>query len=140
MKIGVIGYSDKKFDVVEARRLIELGLDTFQATSKDEVVSGLTNIGIPKIAYEVATERDMTTVGIACDKAKDYECFKVDRKFIIGTEWGDESGHFLKYIDVLIKVGGGVQSVKEFEAFKGPKKEYDLPIITESKVREALTK
>lgn len=129
MKIGIIGYSAQKFDEVEAKRLIELGLSSLGVQDYDIIVSGLTNLGIPKLTYEIAKERELKTVGIACKLAKDYECFPVDEEIIVGDNWGDESETFLNYIEALIKVGGGKQSEKEYEQFNGPKIEFELPII-----------
>lgn len=48
---------------------------------------------------------------------------------IYGKEWGDESELFLKNVDILVRVGGGKQSLKEVENFKLTNKpiiEYDL--------------
>jgi len=53
LKIGVVGYSDKKFDKKEALELIRKGLDELVGRRKEiVVVSGLTNLGIPAIAYK----------------------------------------------------------------------------------------
>lgn len=77
------------------------------------VVSGLTAIGIPLIAYEEAKERCWKTIGIACKKANEYPQFPVDEKIIVGEDWGDESNTFIKIVDKLIRVGGGSQSISE---------------------------
>ena len=127
MKIGVIGYSGQKFDEEKAKELIKQGLEQVGAKVGDWLVSGLTNLGIPKLAYKIATNIGMGTVGIACELAKDYDLFPVDIKIIKGDNWGDESETFLNYIDCLIKVGGGKQSEEEFEKFDRPKIEFDLP-------------
>ena len=135
MKIGVIGYSAQKFNEAKAKELIFQGMESMGFQDTDSIVSGLTNIGIPKIAYQLAKEHNLETVGIACKLATDYECYPVDKKIIIGSNWGDESRTFLNYIDVLIKVGGGKQSEEEYSKFRGEKVEYDLP---SSKLREHL--
>jgi hypothetical protein len=129
MEIGVIGYSAQKFDEEQAKKLILLGLEKVKAKKGDHLVSGLTNLGIPKLAYEIATNMGLITVGIACKLANDYDLFPVDIKIIKGDKWGDESETFLNYIDTLIKVGGGPQSEKEYEKFKGPKFKFELPAI-----------
>jgi len=118
MKIGIIGYSAQKFDEDKAREIINMLYDSNKNIPNITIVSGLTNIGIPKIAYEEAVKRDWKTVGIACEKANDYEIFPVDKKIIVGDDWGDESDTFLNSIDVLVKIGGGEQSKKEFEHAK----------------------
>ncbi len=128
MKIGVVGYSAKKFDNRLAEKLIIEGLDKFKAKEGDELVSGLTDLGIPGLAYRIGKERKMKLIGIACERAHDEDSvvYPVDKEIIIGKNWGDESETFLKYIDVLIKVGGGKQSIEEFKSFKGPKIEFEL--------------
>jgi hypothetical protein len=129
MKIGVVGYSSGKFDEDLAEAMLELGfvnvlyydLKHSPRISLDheiEVVTGLTNVGIPKLAYEFAAGRNWRTVGIACEQANEYECYPVDEKIIVGTEWGDESQTFLDYIDCLIRVGGGDQSLDEVKTFR----------------------
>jgi len=128
-KIGIIGYSSQKFDEEQAKKLILLGLEKVKAKKGDYLVSGLTNLGIPKLAYEIATKIGLKTVGIACKLANDYELFPVNKKIIVGNNWGDESGTFLNYIDCLIKIGGGEQSEKEYKQFKGDKFEFKLSTI-----------
>ena len=129
MKIGVIGYSGQKFDEEQGKKLILKGLSDLGVQDYDVIVSGLTNLGIPKLAYEIATEWGMKTVGIACKLVTDYELFPVDEEIIVGDNWGDESETFLNYIDALIKVGGGPQSEAEYAKFKKTKCEFDLPAI-----------
>jgi len=115
LKIGVVGYSDKKFDKEKARMLLTEAIDEAIKNTQEEIaiVSGLTDIGIPAIAYRIAQERKYFTVGIACEKAYDFKLFKVDEEIIVGKDWGEESPTFLKYIDCLIRIGGGEQSLKE---------------------------
>lgn len=139
LKIGLIGYSDKKFDKELANRLTHIGL--LEAANKYlkgqspkdiHVVSGLTNIGIPAIGYAFAKEMGWKTVGIACAKASDYECFPVDEKIIVGKDWGDESETFLDYIQVLVRIGGGKQSLNEEKMAKEKGLEvfsYELPLL-----------
>ena len=92
-----------------------------------EVVSGMTNEGIPQVSYKVARKLGFKCTGIACERAKELDCFECDNIIFEGKEWGDESSAFLQYVDVLVKVGGGKQSEKEFRIFKkGPK--YELPL------------
>ena len=129
MKIGIVGYSALKFDTNVARDLINKGLDHFKANENDILVSGLTALGIPLLAYEEAVKRGMQTYGVACKEAEECEQFPVDLKALIGENWGDESNYFLNLIDVLVKIGGGPQSEKEFALFTGPKIEYELDSI-----------
>ena len=133
ISVGVIGYSDPKFDKNIAKALMAIALDVVEANHEDdayELVSGLTDMGIPAIAYEMAKKRGWKTVGIACSKAHDNPCFDVDIEIIEGKEWGDESAVFLDNIDVLIRIGGGKQSIAETKKAKDrdiPVYEYDLP-------------
>lgn len=139
IKIGLVGYSDKKFDKELAKKLTQIGLleavnRNQEGYNPDEIclVSGLTNIGIPAIGYAFAEEMGWKTVGIACKKASDYECFDVDEKIIVGDEWGDESKTFLDYIDVLVRIGGGKQSLAEEKQAKEKGYEvypFELPLL-----------
>ena len=90
---------------------------------KFEIVSGLTDYGVPALAYCVCESRllkeyEIETVGFVprCS-LRDNVC-KVDKQIIVGDVYGEESEEFIKYIDVLIKIGGGKQSIKESKLFK----------------------
>lgn len=122
VRIGVVGYSAGKFDERKARMLLDMALSYISDQQGPvEIVSGLTNIGIPKLAYQWAAVHNYKTVGVACSKAEEYECYPVDRKIIVGDNWGDESETFLEMIDCLVRVGGGKQSMEEAEKFKAMK-------------------
>lgn len=129
IRIGVVGYSDEDYipnDLI-AKKKIASGLGYFDLKDKEvHIVSGLTNMGIPRLAYELARDKGYKTVGITAEEAKKYELFPVDETFFVGEKFGDESDFFLKYINGLIKVGGGPQSKKEYESFRGPKVEFSL--------------
>ena len=136
IKIGVVGYCPPtKFDENEAERMINEAYDAVQQVHPDKkkiVVSGLTNVGVPALAYRAAVQRGWSTKGIACSKASEYPLFPVDEKVIIGHEWGDESHEFVNGIDILIRVGGGKQSLKEAADVwmqRKPVLEYDLPAL-----------
>jgi len=132
LRIGVNGYSAQRFDEVEALRMLKEAYDQIDIQYPEKskvVVSGLTDLGIPALAYREAQTRGWRTVGISCSRANEFPCFAVDKKIIVGNEFGDESGIFLNSIDVLVRVGGGLQSHREIEAFKKLEKqviEYDL--------------
>ena len=130
MKIGVVGYSAGKFSQLIAKHLVEIGFEYMVVTTGDdsfEIVSGYTDLGIPGLAYRHAVETGHRTVGIACKKAAEYDCFPTDETIIVGDNWGDESNTFLKSIDGLIRIGGGPQSFKEATLFRQMKP--DAPII-----------
>ncbi len=116
VKVGVVGFSAQKFDKELANSLLETMFSEIERMYQGEkfsCVTGLTDLGIPALAYRCATGKRWETVGIACKKAMEYNCYSVDEAIIVGSEWGDESDEFIKYIDVLIRVGGGNQSKKE---------------------------
>ena len=114
--IGAMGYSGQKFDIEKARIMINQAFDLFETQYADRklaVVSGYTNLGIPALAYEEATKRGWITVGVACDKANEYEVYPCDEVQIVGDNWGDESASFLVMCHVFVRVGGGKQSMRE---------------------------
>jgi len=123
MKIGVVGFSHENINHDKARALLRQSFhELMQKHSHNEpieIVSGLTNIGIPKIAYEIADEQGWITVGISAERALHVKCgiYLVDQQIIEGKEFGDESIVFIDYIDFLVRVGGGKQSHREVEMF-----------------------
>lgn len=138
--VGVVGYSAQEFDTDEAREILEEAFDDIEEEYVDNgdyeaivIVSGLTNLGIPKIAYEIAVERDYGTMGIAPSEADEYELFNVDEIIYKGDKFGDESEEFIDNIDVFIKVGGGQQSQQEMELAEADDisiLEFDLEALT----------
>lgn len=135
LRIGVMGYSSQKFNVEEARRLISKSFDELSKECQDceiSVVSGYTKLGIPALAYEEAVRRGWGTVGVACEKANDYEVFPCDEIYIVGKNWGDESPFFLNKCHVFVRIGGGKQSHREAEQAKAMGKqvfEYELEAL-----------
>ena len=135
LRIGVVGYTAPKFDVVHAKTLIKQAYDTIAANWEPlemVVVSGLTDLGIPALAYREAGQRDWRTVRIACSRALEFNLFPVNERIIVGSGWGDESETFLASIDVLVRVGGGKQAISETARAKQlgkPVFEYDLPVM-----------
>jgi hypothetical protein len=117
IRIGVVGYFAQKFNKDNAILFLEAVFDLIENSYGKNVtlISGATDMGVPSLAYSLAKERGWETVGITCEKAKEYKIFEgLDKIEFIGKEWGDESGYFLSSIDVLIKCGGGTQSKKEY--------------------------
>lgn len=117
-KVGIVGYSGQKFNTERASTIIKKAFDRILSDDEVAIVSGLTAIGIPNMAYQEADRRGWQTIGIACSKAQDYECYPCDEVHIVGSEWGDESSLFLDSIDLLIRIGGGKQSFAECETAK----------------------
>jgi hypothetical protein len=119
-RIGVVGFSKQDFDRDAACSKIKEAFDTIANECKQpmSVVSGLTNLGIPALAYNEAFDREWKTVGIACSKANDFDIYPCDETIIVGDEWGDESDKFLSSIDILVRVGGGKQSKDEVKMAK----------------------
>ena len=120
MRIGVIGYSSQNFNKKKARLLLREAFDILTAEygNDNTVVSGLTDLGIPALAYREAQRRGWRTAEVACSKAFDYKLFPVNERRIVGENWGDESEDFLDSIDILVKVGGGKQSADEAKKAK----------------------
>lgn len=130
LNIGVVGYSGQKFDENAARSALNDLLDQASDGRNDvTIVSGLNDLGIPALAYRAAHQRGWGTSGVACSKATHYNCYPVDKKVIVGDNWGDESQTFLDTCDVLVRVGGGKQSLREVNEFRargGRVFEFDL--------------
>ncbi len=136
VKVGVVGYCPPTlFDEDKARTMIQ---DAYEQIAKQfwdrkiVIVSGLTNVGVLKIAYEEAVKLGWRTVGIACERAQEHELFPVDEKIIEGKNWGDESPKFVATIQAIIRIGVGKQSLKETELVKNngfSAFEYDLPVL-----------
>jgi len=96
-------------------------LEQYKGYDEYVLISGATNIGSVKIAYEEAEKLGWTIKGIACELEKKYETFpdlKDEDVIIVGKTWGDESYLFEHSVDVLVRVGGGEQSLKETEHIK----------------------
>ena len=143
-KIGVVGFSRNKFDKEDARlkfracldRAIESliqrsGLAREEILDRIEIVSGYTNMGVPKLAYEIADQLQIKTVGFSAAQAKRVRSgvYPVSKEIIVGKRFGDESEAFIQYIDTLIRIGGGPQSRKETEMFKVANSDQDLSQI-----------
>ncbi len=131
MKIGIVGFSSPQFDQETARVLLEKKLTkiiTDMDKSSIEIVSGYTNIGVPKIAYEIADIMGLKTIGFSAKKALSANCglYPVNKAIIYGKSYGDESLAFVDYIDILIRIGGGKQSRKEVQLFKEKNEAQDL--------------
>jgi len=135
LNIGVVGYAGDKFDVTEARRLLDLALtrvvDEHRGVAEFRIISGLGDIGIHPIAYQAARTRGWSTRAIDCQKALKYTLCAVDSIRLIGVNRGDESTAFLQECDVIVRIGGGDQAINEAERFRGDTYQYDLPVIEE---------
>jgi hypothetical protein len=120
IKIGFVGYSNEsKYNESEAKKIIKNIFDKLEKFDQDlQIVSGFTNVGIPKLVYEEAEKRNMYTIGLSAEEAKEYELHDVNAEIIVGKKFGDESEFFINYIDALIKIGGGEQSEKELKMAK----------------------
>lgn len=120
MKIGVVGYiNNNKFNKNEAIDLIQKVFNELDHKFKDiKLVSGLSYTGIPGIAYEVADDLGWNLIGIAPYEVFNYQLYDVDKYFIVGKFFGDESDVFLKNIDMLITFGGGNQTKDEVKKFQ----------------------
>ncbi|MDJ0706080.1 MAG: hypothetical protein QNJ46_22645 [Leptolyngbyaceae cyanobacterium MO_188.B28] len=130
LRVGVVGYSAQAFNQETALLLLQEVFDLFEHVPNVEVISGLTQLGVPALAYEEAVKRGWRTVGVACAQAFEYKCFPVDEVVIVGANWGDESSTFLSMVDVLVRIGGGRQSHQEVDMARVQGKyvmEFELP-------------
>lgn len=138
VRVGVVGYTDPKFDKIKAWELLKEGFKKIQSdnnTNKLVVISGLTDMGMSSLAYYIARQNKWNIGGIAPEKALEHKWFPMsndgDELVISGEDWGDETPKFLDSIDVLLRVGGGVQAFYETQlAHKRGMKvyEYDLKV------------
>jgi len=138
LKIGIVGFSRNAFDQTDARQKLSVHLEALKARHGDrpiEIVSGYTAQGVPLIAYELATDLGMITVGFSAKQALGVRAgvFPCDKEIIVGERFGDESEAFVNYIDGLIRIGGGPQSRREVEMFRAlhPAEEIDRRLIEE---------
>ncbi len=139
LSVGVMGFSGAKFDTEKAYRNLSQTLDLINQLNPPllpiEIVSGLTDMGVPAIAYRLATKNGWRTVGIACGEvAEQYKHFPCDEKIIVGKRLRAESRRFIKRCDIFIRVGGGDQAMKETAMAKAAGKiviEFDLERIVE---------
>ena len=123
IKYGVVGFSRNQFDQQKAYQILETIFEQIRLKHPDkiiEIVSGYTNSGIPKIAYELADKFGFTTVGFSAKQALKVRSgvYSVKKVILKGERFGDESEDFVHYIDALIRVGGGKQSRHETDLFK----------------------
>lgn len=138
LKIGVAGFSRNAFDQAAARQKLRAHLEVLKEKHEDwpiEIVSGYTAQGVPLIAYELATELGMITVGFSAKQALRVRAgvFPCAKEIIIGERFGDESEAFVRYLDGLIRIGGGPQSRREVEMFRAlhPEEEIGRRLIEE---------
>jgi hypothetical protein len=123
MQIGVVGYSRSNFDHLLAEKLLTDAVDRLTAHLPDRssvtIVSGLTSMGIPKLAYELADRLGMVTLGVSAMQAFTVHCgvYPVSRQIIHGQLFGEESPIFIDSIEYLIRIGGGKQSRNEVRLF-----------------------
>ena len=133
MKIGVVGFSrsqfDKKMAILKLRNILEV-LITGKDASTIEIISGYTNMGVPRIAYRLADDLGLKTVGFSAKQALRVRAgvYPVKEVILVGERFGEESQQFIEYIDVLVRIGGGPQSRKEVALFKTLHKGKDLSL------------
>jgi hypothetical protein len=134
MKIGVVGFSrssfDKKTAILKLRNILE-SLVEGKNPKEIEIVSGYTNMGVPRIAYRLADDMGLVTVGFSAQQALRVRAgvYPVQKKILVGERFGDESEAFIEYIDILIRIGGGPQSRHETALFKQRYADQDLSQI-----------
>ena len=134
MKIGVGGFSrsqfDKKMAILKLRNVLEK-LTIGKPPASIEIISGYTNMGVPRIAYRLADDMGFKTVGFSAKQALRVRAgvYPVKEVILEGERFGEESQKFIEYIDILVRIGGGPQSRKEVELFKTHYKGQDLSLM-----------
>lgn len=131
IKYGIVGFSRNQFNQETATQILKDLFHQIKEKHKGkeiEIVSGYTNSGVPKIAYELASKLGFVTIGFSAEQALTVKSgvYAVDKVILVGKHFGDESEAFVQYIDALIRVGGGKQSKREVELFKELNKEKPL--------------
>ena len=111
IKYGIVGFSRNQFDQTTARHILDALFQKIKAKHQDkeiEIVSGYTNMGVPKVAYELAEKYGFITIGFSAEQALRVRSgvYDVDKRILVGKRFGDESEAFVQYIDALIRVGG----------------------------------
>ena len=132
LNVGVVGFTEKDFDEVEAKVSLENIFDDIEADyitngrhSTIRVISGGTIFGISKIAYDVSSDRGYATMAIVPEQARSYHLYDVDDIVWVGEKFGEESETFVDMLDVLVKIGGGDQSNNEAKMAD----ERDIPVM-----------
>lgn len=110
LKFGVVGYSLPDFDHRRAKALLEEAFDlliTLHRPENIQVVSGLTNVGIPRLAYELGQARNYRCIGISSRPSSGRQIRSLagyNEQIIVGIEFGDESQAFIDCLDVFYPV------------------------------------
>lgn len=120
--VGITGYSSKQpIDWNAAKEVMkEQLIHLVQKSSRKVIISsGATNTGVPAMAYDVAHELGIRTIGIACKKPLNQSDLKLTSSlstvFFFGDNWGSESKIFLETSEYMIGLGGGKQARVEIE-------------------------
>lgn len=116
LSVGFVGYSAPCFSLADAEQLVGEAFAMVQALGPiREVVSGLTDMGVPALVYRKADQLGLHTVGLSCQAALAYPLYPVNETVLIGEDWNDprESQALIERVDVLVKIGGGPQSILE---------------------------
>lgn len=121
LRIGVVGFSRNEFDQKSASQILEQEFLTLKEKyGIFEVVSGYTDRGVPRLAYQLADKLGLRKIGYSARQALKVKSglYPVHDVILVGKKFGDESERFVRHIDQLIRVGGGKQSRHEVELFK----------------------
>lgn len=110
--IGFAGPSSSDFDYAAYYSAVEnllAGLNSDQAI----LATGATDVGLPKLVYDIGKRKGFTTIGITSQRASKYEPALMDGLYWEGYRFGDESRTFTANIDALVNIGGGPQTYRE---------------------------
>ena len=79
------------------------------------LISGATNLGVPRIGYTLCKRLGCKAVGVTAGSAISHAIAPLDYLTVVGKSFGDESEAFVSVLDELWVVGGGRQSRNECE-------------------------
>jgi hypothetical protein len=103
VRIGITGEISET-QIPEAKRVLSRALGRLYGSSI-EIVAKLVDRGVSRAAYEVAQELEFRTAGVAPRVALDETCSLVDRREIVGEDWGQETETFINQVSIIICLG-----------------------------------
>ena len=113
---GLSGAALEAF-VADAGAALRRSLEAAKAEHGERLVmvSGATDSGVLRLAYELAAELSITSMGITSNRALRYRVAPMHYLIAIGSRFGDESADFVTLCDHFVVLGGGAQSRHECE-------------------------
>ena len=122
LAIGLVGFSGSfaKNGRTDAESVTRRFIETMLANTDETLprrplflISGATDLGVPRIGYAAAKKLGVTSVGVTSQEALKYSIAELEYLTVVGNKFGDESEAFVSVIDELWVIGGGKQSLSE---------------------------